>query len=224
MSRHSAVDRRSPSRGVLGNVRRRAEFPEIFHEVTRVEAAIGPDRDMPLARRRGDALDHLDCSHPFRMTADPRRLGVDDETVAVLHQNVAHVAEDRAGAGTLAMEHRVRIGSRGMRCVRALLAVKVDFAVAPTRALTGRAAARWRILPIAPPSFGRKLFIDARASIRVPSTEKCSVERSRRQPLHLRLIEDGGKQHNGDVTIEQTVTVLREGRGVPDLIIDAKPN
>jgi hypothetical protein len=28
------------------------------------------------------------------------------------------------------------------------------------------------------PSFGRKLFIDAHASISVPSTEKCSLDRS----------------------------------------------
>ena len=28
-------------------------------------------------------------------------------------------------------------------------------------------------------------------------------------PLHLRSIEDGGKQRDGDVTVEQTVAVLR---------------
>ena len=47
-----------------------------------------------------------------------------------------------------------------MRLVLAVLAVEV------------------RAISSSPPSFGRKLFCDAQASIKVPSTEKCSSDNS----------------------------------------------
>ena len=49
-----------------------------------------------------------------------------------------------------------------MRLVRPLLAMEVRFGVAPAASAGGSSE----------PSFGLKLFIDAQASISVPSTEK----------------------------------------------------
>ena len=51
--------------------------------------------------------------------------------IAVLHQQMAHVAQLCALAGALAIEARIRIGRRGMRRVRALLAMEVAFGIAP---------------------------------------------------------------------------------------------
>ena len=55
---------------------------------------------------------------------------VDFLHTAVLHENMADEAQLRALSWTLAVEPRVRIGRRGVRLVRALLAAEVDLGVA----------------------------------------------------------------------------------------------
>src|SRR5215204_6613612 len=90
--------------------------------------------------------------------------------MAVFHERMAHEAQLGLAARPLAIEPGVQIGGALMAVVGAALAVEVALTVAPRR---------WRI---AEPSFGRKLFIDAQASISVPSTLKCSVD-SRRLTL-----------------------------------------
>src|SRR5262249_20285933 len=69
----------------------------------------------------------------------------------------------------LAIQQRIRVGPAAMDLVRPLLALEVGFGVAPAA----------RELPPSGGSFGLKLFIEAQASISVPSTEKCSLESSR---------------------------------------------
>jgi hypothetical protein len=59
-----------------------------------------------------------------------------------------------------------------MRVILAFLAMEVSFGIAPATAVL--TFPRGGLLP----SFGTKLFMLAQASIRVPSTEKCSLERS----------------------------------------------
>ena len=70
-------------------------------------------------------------------------------------------------------------------------------------------------------SFGLKLFIDAHASISVPSTEKCSLDSSRFTP---RLGQNRAQEPGRDLAIQQPVAVLRKGRVVPHRIIDAEPD
>ena len=106
--------------------------------------------------------------HPLGMAVGRRQAGIDQEARAVLHQAVADEAELRLLARSLAVEPGIGIGRRGMRLVRPLLPVEVGLGVAPA---TGRRL-------VADPSRGLKLFIEAQASISVPSTEKCSVDRS----------------------------------------------
>src|SRR5512136_2866776 len=72
-------------------------------------------------------------------------------------------------ARPLAIEPRLWIGSRGVGVVRALLAVKIRLPVPPVSVRGRFVRAILRL----------ELFIDAQASINVPSTEKCSVLRSR---------------------------------------------
>ena len=76
-------------------MRRRPELQQIRDEIAGVEAAIGSDGNAPLARRGGYALDHLDRRHPLGMAGNASRLDVDDEAVAVLHQDMPLVAEHR---------------------------------------------------------------------------------------------------------------------------------
>ena len=64
----------------------------------------------------------------------------------------------------LAEKPCVRVRRRGVRLVRPLRLAEVRLAVA-TRVDGGSPE----------PSFGRKLFIDAQAFSKVPSTEKCSA-------------------------------------------------
>ena len=102
------------------------------------------------------------------MPVGRRQAGIDTRRPrAVLHQAVADEAELRLLARPLAIEPGIGIGGRGVRLVRPLPAVEVRLALRPPPA--GGSSE---------PSFGRKLFIDAHASISVPSTEKCSLERS----------------------------------------------
>jgi hypothetical protein len=71
-------------------------------------------------------------------------------------------AQLRLLAFAFLVEPRLRIGCRGMRVIGPLVAMKVRFTIAP-------AVSRRRSTE---PSFGLTLFIDAQASISVPSTEK----------------------------------------------------
>jgi hypothetical protein len=61
------------------------------------------------------------------------------------------------------------------------------------------------------------LFIDAHASISVPSTEKCR----RQKLLDLGLAQQRRKELGRDVALQQPVTVLGEHRMVPRRVIDA---
>jgi hypothetical protein len=72
-----------------------------------------------------------------------------------------HEAKLRLLAWPLAIEPGLGIGGRGVRVVRSLLAVKI-------RLLVAAAAISRRFVR----AIGLKLFVDAQASISVPSTEK----------------------------------------------------
>src|SRR5439155_11361738 len=78
-------------------------------------------------------------------------------------------------------------------------------------------------LPSSPPtggSFGLKLFIEAQASISVPSTEKCSLDSSR----SIRGSQHSDQEPGRDLAFEQPVAVLRKGRVIPHRIVDAEPD
>ena len=105
----------------------------------------------------------------------PRRLAdeeVEDQPIAVLHEDVPRVAEARLLPLAFACEPRLGVGPRDVRLVRPLLAVEVDVRIPPA-ALAGRVAV----------SRGRTLFSEAQACSSVPSTVKWSSEMSRRAAL-----------------------------------------
>ena len=113
------------------------------------------------------AVEHGKRRFPLRRPGGARKRGIDRKAVAVIHQDVAHEAQPALAAVGLAVEPRVGIGGRGMALVLALLLAEV--ALAPLRPGPGGEPE---------PSFVRKLFIDAQASISMPSPEKCSLESS----------------------------------------------
>src|SRR5688572_4240750 len=156
----SPVNGRAAAAGVLGNMRRHVHRAQLVDKVCRIVGFVSAKCD----RRRsvGTRFDHVQCRHPFGMPARQCQAGVDQETVAVLHQPMPDEAQLRLLAFALAVEPGIRIGGRSMGVVRAFLAMEVRFGIAP-------AALHWRSLE---PSLGLTLFMEAQASTRVPSTEK----------------------------------------------------
>jgi hypothetical protein len=70
------------------------------------------------------------------------------------------------------------------------------------------------------PSLGRKLFIDAHASINVPSMEKWSTE----QAFDPRLRQNCAQEFGGDVALQQAIAVLGKRRVIPHDIVNADAN
>src|SRR6266850_829523 len=69
--------------------------------------------------------------------------------------------------------------------------------------------------------------LPAEALDRSPRLDQRAVDRevvARQQPLHLRLSQNRDQELGGDLSLQQPVTVLGEGRMVPDRIINAKPD
>jgi hypothetical protein len=65
-----------------------------------------------------------------------------------------------------------------------------------------------------------------RMRIAHPGLDQAAVDAevpARQQPAHLRPVEQPGQELGGDIAREQPVAVLREGRVVPDRIVDARP-
>ncbi len=127
---------------------------------------------------------------------------------------MAHVAKLRAGAGALAIQQRIRVGRRSMRCVRALLAPKIDLGIAPARLVRRR---------LIGPSF----VLRAEALHAGPRLDQGAVDRevvARQEPIYRWPRQDRSEELRCDVTIQQPVTVLRKARSVPHPIIDAEPD
>jgi hypothetical protein len=102
------------------------------------------------------------------MSVRSGQAGSDQETGSVLHQGMSHEAELRLLALTLAVEPRIRIVVEAWVALERTSPRKFTSALRPPS--DGGSSE---------PSLGLKLFIEAQASIRVPSTEKCSVDNRR---------------------------------------------
>ena len=105
----------------------RAQFVD---EVLHVISLVGPERDRsrPISAR----LNHLQRRNPLGVPISLRQAGIDEKTVAVLHQAMAHEAEFGFLARPLAVKPGIRIGCRGMRLIRPSLAVEVRVRIATT--------------------------------------------------------------------------------------------
>src|SRR5215467_1436912 len=134
---------------VLGHMGRAAALATSSDEVRGVIAFVGANG----ASRFGVVINHVKGSGAFSRTVGLREPSVDDEPVAVLRRQMAHVTEFCLLSSPLAEQPRVRIGCREMRIILASLAMKVALGVAPTtRAPPPDGGASL-------PSLGTKLFM-----------------------------------------------------------------
>jgi hypothetical protein len=104
---------------------------------------------------------------------------------------------------------RVRIGGRGVAVAAAPLAVEVR---SPLRPPAGGSSES---------SLGRKFFMLADASMSVPSTEKCSSESRRLTSGRSRT---AARKRPATSPLEEPLAVGREGRRMPDWIVDPEPH
>src|SRR5215213_5833792 len=157
----ASIDGRAP--GLGGHVRGNVDRAQLVDEVLGVIPLVGAERDAP--RSVSARLDHVERGDALGVAVGLGEAGVHDQAMPVLHERMAHEAQPGFAAQSLAIEPRVGIGGTLMGLVGAVLAVEVALAVAPGGSPE--------------PSFGRKLFIEAQASISVPSTLPCSVDSRR---------------------------------------------
>ena len=211
----SSVDRRlAPLAGlgqmtIDGDVRGHGSGAQVGHEPGHVIGLVGAQGDPPL-RSAAAALDQIERRLSLGRTAGLGDAATNRQTVAVLHQGMTEIAELGRLAVALAVELGVRIGGAPMGLVGALLAVEVAFAIAARAVI---------IIIIAPIRLAEALH-------RRPGFEQCPVHREvvvGDQPLHLRLSQHGLEELGRDLTFQQPVAVLREGRVVPHRIVHAKP-
>jgi hypothetical protein len=89
MPRRPRVDRTSAAaRVVLRNVRRHVDLAHLVDEVDRVKGFVGPDRAMPSRRKAPMRTEHRRRGLALGKVVGHRRMGVDDQPVAILHQQV----------------------------------------------------------------------------------------------------------------------------------------
>ena len=100
--------------------------------------------------------------HPFGMPVGQRQGGIDQQAVAVFHHPMPDEAQFRLLAFTLAVEPGIGIGGRSMVSFERFWPWKSASALRPPPCAGGSPE----------PYLGLTLFIEAQASISVPSTEK----------------------------------------------------
>ena len=159
MAGRAIIDGRGAVFVVLGDMRGDGVFSQGDNELFDVIALIRAQGFTPRRLCR-DRFDHGFCRFPLSGAGGFGHLGGNNQTVAILHQHMPHVRQIGPVILALAVEPCIGIGYRLVSGVGEFLPVEIDLIVAP-----------W-----GGPSFGRKLLIEAQASIRVPSTVKCSFE------------------------------------------------
>lgn len=190
---------------VLGRHERRdLELSAALDEGLAVIALVGPDRG-PLVLV-APTLQHLQRRLALGGTVGMGDLHVHDQPVAVLHEDVAHVAQ--AGLVALALLEQPGIGVRGagVGVVAALLPFEVHLGVAPRRCAA--------VIVLALEAFVRGPGLDQRAV----HAEVFVAGKS--APLGAEL--DALKEGASEVFVEQAFAVGTEGGVVPDLVFDVQ--
>jgi len=151
-----------------------------------------------------------------------RAIGVGDlhvhrQAVAVVHQDVAHVAQLRLVALGFLVQARIGVGAAGMGVVAALLAFEVDFGVAPR----GRG---WVVVVVAVVDLVVAVFA-LEALVRRPSLDQGAVDAEvlvADEPRPVGAVLDALEEHARQVFVEQALAVGAEGGVIPDLVFDAQ--
>lgn len=149
--------------------------------------------------------EHFEGRFALSRTGGQRQPRIDDQAVAVLHQDVALQCQQRLGS-LAPRQARIRIRRRFVRCVRTAFAAEIDGRVA-------RVAVALRRRPI----LGFQAFLARPRLDQRPIDGEVLV---RQQRLLARLLQNLVEESTGDVTFEQAVAVLCENRVVPDRVVD----
>src|SRR5246127_5826360 len=190
MSGRAPIDRRATVGVVLRDMRRAAALAATGDKVGGVIVLVGAHG----AARLGIVLDHVEGGRSLRRTVGLGEARIDDQPVAVLHHQMPHVAELGLLASALAEQAGVGVGSRGMRVVLALLAMKVALGIAPSTA----ARAGWWIIAI----------LRHEALHAGPCLNQRAIDRevlTGQKPTHLRQGQPGDKKLGRDAAVAQTI-------------------
>jgi hypothetical protein len=186
------------------DMRSNFESAAAFDKGLAVVTFVGPHGD-PLALV-GPASQHGQCRFSFGGAAGLGHFHIHYQTVAVLHQDVAHVAQ--TGFVTLGFFVQPGIGvcGAGVGVVAALLAFEVDLGVAPLR---------WRAAVVfALEAFVRSPGINQRAvHAEVFVAGESGPASGELDPL---------EEHSGQVFVEQAFAVGTERGVVPDLVFQVQ--
>jgi hypothetical protein len=201
MSGSAGINGRAAVRDVLGHVRGGIPTAQLVDEVGAVVAPVGTDCHAMVPRK---PRDHVHGGGALPGAAGWGQFVIHDQAVAVLHQDMALVAELRTLAPALAVQPRFRVGLGGMGIVAALLPMEVAFAVAP--------GTRTRATAVLGP----------KALHRGPGLDQGAVDTEVFVGQELRpagLVHHLPEETPGDVGFQQAVPVLGEGGVIPDRVV-----
>src|SRR5436190_3168292 len=200
--RGATIDSRPAIGVVLGHVRRHLELAQVCHEIMRVIVLITAQGYSAVAAHLcGEVQSRVALGGAGgRGHASRNR-----QAITILHQQMAGVAQLCFFAFALTAQHRIRIRSRLMSSVRALLAVKVH------RRITRIIRRRLVCLIL------RLETLQTRGRF-----QQCAINREvfiAEQFVPARLVQYARKELFGDVAAQQPLTVLRKGGRIPHPII-----
>src|SRR5579864_1206951 len=207
MASCACIDCRAAFSVVLRHMRGAAAFTAAGNEVGGVIVLVTTDG----AARLGIVLDHVERRRALGGTVGLGQARVDDEAVAVLDHQVAHMAKLGLLAGALAEQAGVRVGGGEMRVILALLPMEVALSIAP---------ATWRRRRPDTVLRYKALHAGPRFDQRPIDGEMLAGE----QFSHLRQIEHTRKELGGDIPVEQPIPVLAKYRRIPDRLVRRKPD
>ena len=193
-----------------GYVRGDAKLTHAGHEAPRVVALVGAHAEAPAAPGALLAKQPqtgLTLGGPRSL----RELDLDDESVAVLGEGVAGVAELGLLAIPLARQPGLRVRGGAVASVAAALAVEVDVGVTP-------AAACWRLLALVLAPGPQVLERGGRLDQGAVDAEVLAGQ----QLMRLGLVADGGEEGLRDLGREQAVAVLGEAGRMEDRLIEGQ--
>src|SRR5208282_5009109 len=128
MPRRAPIDGAAPGpSSVLRYVRGHIHMPALGNELGGVEAFVATYRRRV---RTWNLLQHDECCIALGATIGFQQFPVDDQSIAILYQQIAAIAQLRLLARSLACKLRIDVRRRFMRLVRALLAMKVHRRIA----------------------------------------------------------------------------------------------
>jgi hypothetical protein len=148
--------------------------------------------DGPPPWRVRQTSEHLDRPSPLGVAVGDGQLGIDDQRVAVFHQQVTGEAQRGCGVVALAIQPGLGVGRRGMRVVGAALAGEADLGVGPSGGVRWRSVLRLERLVL-----------------------------RRHVAAQLRLAHDGGEEPVSEVMLEEAFAVLGEHGGIEGRPVDA---